>query len=126
MFKTFFEMSADRYEKMMSIISFTKTVIFIQRGYRAMRKSRAIKRQLINDLWDDYIEENTQKLQNVGKLNWQMMQTKSKAQRVVIQKKIESEPKSILNLDQLLNITIKDRDVYMTKYFEMRLLDYSI
>ena len=91
-----------------------------------MRKSRAVKRQLINDLWDDFTNENTIKLQNVGKLEWKLKQAKSKTQKAAIQKKIDDEPKSILSLDQLFNITAKDKKHYMDLYFEMRLLDYSI
>ena len=58
LFENFMIQSADRNQKLGSMNYFIRNLIFIQRSYRKMRQSRQIKRELLNDLWDKFIEKN--------------------------------------------------------------------
>ena len=46
--------------------------------------------------------------------------------KAALQKEIEQAPKSNLTIDELYNLSYKDRDICMDKYFDMRMNDYLI
>ena len=91
-----------------------------------MKKSRAVKRKLLSDLWDEFIEQERVKVSEINKLCWKQELARKKAEKAAIQQQIDALPKSPLTMDKIFSLTTQDRDEYCEKYFEMRLLDYAI
>ena len=65
-------------------------LIFVQRAYRKMKKSREVKKNLLTDLLETFLDEQRTKINNVIKLNSKLEKTKKKADKALIQKQIDS------------------------------------
>ena len=91
-----------------------------------MKKSREVKRELLVDLWERFLDEQREMINSVQKLNWKLEKAKKKIDKVLIQKMIDSAPTSLLTHDKLFNVTEENREYYLDKYFKMRLIDYAI
>ena len=50
-----------------------------------MKKSRSVKRKLLSDLWDEFIEQERVKVSEINKLCWKQELARKKADKAAIQ-----------------------------------------
>ena len=76
--KDFMYVSADRYEKLSYMKTFSSRIILVQNAYRRRCASKKTKRALLNDLWDRFVERSKLQAGLLDKLQRKLKTTKNK------------------------------------------------
>ena len=56
--KSFFYQSSEKYEVLSSFNTFFRRIIKVQNSYRRRQESKKVKRDLLDYLWDAFVEKN--------------------------------------------------------------------